>query len=136
VAGVGRLVGVGAVLLHGNESAAMIERLQHRVIKAVPVGTDFDLAAVDDVPARAAVLLDAHDPGRRGGTGVTIDWGRAAAAARRRPVLLAGGLRPENVRRAVDEVQPFGIDVSSGVEASPGVKDHGKLRDLFAALDT
>jgi phosphoribosylanthranilate isomerase len=136
VSGVASLVKLGAVQLHGHESADMVRRLQHRVIKAVPVGVDFDIAAIDAVPARAAVLLDAHDPDRRGGTGTVVDWSRAAAAARRRPVLLAGGLRPDNVRRAVDTVRPFGIDVSSGVEASPGVKDHGRLRALFAALDT
>jgi phosphoribosylanthranilate isomerase len=136
VSGVASLVRLGAVQLHGRESAEMVERLQHRVIKSVPVGSDFDISTIDAVPARAAVLLDAHDPERRGGTGTVVDWSHAAAAALRRPVLLAGGLRPDNVRRAVDTVRPFGIDVSSGVEASPGVKDHGRLRALFAALDT
>lgn len=136
IAGVASLVRLGAVQLHGNEAPAMVERLQHRVIKAIPMGTDFDVSMMEAIPARAAVLLDAHDPERRGGTGMTIDWTRAAAAARRRPVLLAGGLRPENVRHAVETVRPFGIDVSSGVESTPGVKDHARLRQLFAALDT
>ena len=136
IAGVASLVRLGAVQLHGHEPPAMVERLPQRVIKSVPVGADFDPAAVDRVPARAGVLLDAHDPERRGGTGVTVDWRQAAAAARRRRVLLAGGLRPENVRSAVETVRPFGIDVSSGVEAAPGVKDHDRLRALFAALDT
>ena len=132
---VASLVRLGAVQLHGNEPSEMVERLPHRVIKSVAVTPSFDPSAVDAVPARAAVLLDAHDPERHGGTGIAVDWSRAAAAARRRPVLLAGGLRPENVRTAVDTVRPFGIDVSSGVEASPGVKDAGRLRALFAALD-
>jgi phosphoribosylanthranilate isomerase len=135
ITGVASLVRLGAVQLHGNESVSMIQALRHRVIKAVPVGADFDVSAMDAVPPRVAVLLDAHDPERRGGTGTVVDWTRAAAAARRRPVLLAGGLRPENVRTAVDLVQPFGIDVSSGVEASPGVKDPARLRALFAALE-
>lgn len=135
IAGVASLVRLGAVQLHGHEAPEMVERLQHRVIKAVPMGADFDVSMMEAVPARAAVLLDAHDPERRGGTGTTIDWARAAAAARRRPVLLAGGLRPENVRSAVETVRPFGIDVSSGVESTPGVKDHARLRQLFAALD-
>jgi phosphoribosylanthranilate isomerase len=132
---VAALVKLGAVQLHGKESPEMVTRLQHRVIKSVPVGDGFVPSAVDVVPSRAAVLLDAHDPDRRGGTGTTVDWNAAAAAAKRRPVLLAGGLRPENVRNAVDRVRPFGIDVSSGVESSPGVKDHAKLRALFQALD-
>ena len=135
VAGVANLVRLGAVQLHGNESAAMMERLRHRVIKSVPVGVDFTASSVDAVPARATVLLDAHDPARRGGTGATVDWTRAAAAARRRPVLLAGGLKPDNVRSAIDAVRPVGIDVSSGVESAPGVKDPDKLRALFAAVD-
>jgi phosphoribosylanthranilate isomerase len=135
VSAVASLVRLGAVQLHGNETAAMVEALPQRVIKSVAVTSDFDERLVDRVPRRAAVLLDAHDPTRHGGTGTTIDWTRAAAAARRRPLLLAGGLRPENVRAAIDTVRPFGIDVSSGVESSPGVKDGGRLRALFAALD-
>ena len=80
------------------------------------------------------MLLDAHDPIRRGGTGRTIDWGQAAAAAKMRPVILSGGLNADNIRDAVDAVRPYAVDVSSGVESSPGVKDAGKLRALFAAL--
>jgi phosphoribosylanthranilate isomerase len=113
----------------------MVEHLPQRVIKAVPVTGAFDGSMLDRVPARAGVLLDTHDPERRGGTGTTVDWTLAAAAARRRQVLLAGGIRPENVRTAIDRVRPFGIDVSSGVESAPGVKDHDRLRALFAALD-
>ena len=80
------------------------------------------------------VLLDAHDPDRRGGTGRTIDWTAAAEVAKSRPILLAGGLTAENVADAVARVRPFGIDVSSGVERSPGIKDHNKIRALFEAL--
>ena len=136
VAGVAGLVRLGAVQLHGAESAEMIARLRARVIKSVPVGAHFDMGRLDAVPSRATVLLDAHDPQRHGGTGIRVDWTTAARAARLRPVLLAGGLRPENVREAVEQVQPHGIDVSSGVESAPGVKDHGRLRALFAALGT
>jgi phosphoribosylanthranilate isomerase len=81
------------------------------------------------------VLLDAHDPVKRGGTGRTIDWDRAAAIARRRRVILSGGLNADNVRTAVETVQPYAIDVSSGVESSPGIKDESKLRALFAAVN-
>jgi phosphoribosylanthranilate isomerase len=88
------------------------------------------------VPARAMVLLDAHDPIKRGGTGRTIDWSTAAAAAKLRPIILSGGLTADNVREAIDTVRPYGVDVSSGVESSPGVKDHGKLRAFFAAVNT
>lgn len=135
IAGVAGLVKLGAVQLHGQEAPASYERLRYRVIKAVPVGERFDPATVDAIPRRVTVLLDAHDPVRRGGTGQRIDWSLAAAAARRRPVILSGGLNPENVSAAIANVRPYAIDISSGVEASPGVKDPAKLRALFAALE-
>jgi phosphoribosylanthranilate isomerase len=135
VAGVARLLNLGAVQLHGNEPPDSYTHSAHRVIKAIAVADDHDcLPAVSDVPAAAMVLLDAHDPRRRGGTGRKIDWTQAAAAARVRPVILSGGLNADNVRAAVDVVRPYAVDVSSGVESSPGVKDAGKLRALFAAL--
>jgi phosphoribosylanthranilate isomerase len=85
-------------------------------------------------PASVTLLVDAYDPDRRGGTGRTIDWRLAAAVAARRQTILAGGLTPENVAEAVARVRPFGIDVSSGVEKAPGVKDHARLRALFDQL--
>ena len=90
--------------------------------------------AIDRWPSETMILLDAHDPVRRGGTGLTIDWTRAASIAARRPIVLAGGLNPENIAAAIEHVRPFGIDVSSGVEAAPGVKDHGRLKQLFDAI--
>jgi phosphoribosylanthranilate isomerase len=135
VAGVAGLVKLGAVQLHGQEPPEFYARLRYRVIKAIPVTARFDQALLDSVPARATVLLDAHDPVRKGGTGRTIDWSSAGTAARRRPVILSGGLTPENVVESIDAVHPYAVDVSSGVEASPGIKDHVKLRALFAALE-
>jgi phosphoribosylanthranilate isomerase len=87
------------------------------------------------VPADMTVLLDAHDPVRRGGTGRPIEWTVAEAAARVRPVILSGGLTPDNVRQATAIVRPFAVDVSSGVEHAPGVKDETKMRAFFAALE-
>jgi phosphoribosylanthranilate isomerase len=80
------------------------------------------------------MLLDVHDPERRGGTGRHVDWSAAAVVAARRRTLLAGGLTPDNVADAVTRVRPFGIDVSSGVERAPGVKDPARIRALFEAL--
>lgn len=80
------------------------------------------------------VLLDAHDPVKHGGTGKTVDWNRAAAIARTRRVVLAGGLTPLNVRQAIDAVHPYGVDVASGVESSPGVKNHDLLRAFMDAV--
>jgi phosphoribosylanthranilate isomerase len=122
-----------AVQLHGSETPADAATLTTRVIKAIAlehVGTPEALDAWRGVP----VLLDASDPVRKGGTGRTIDWQRAAEMAARHDIILAGGLRPGNVAEAIARVRPAGIDVSSGVEVSPGVKDHDKLRSLFEAL--
>lgn len=135
VSGVANLLNLGAVQLHGDERPESYEHLPHRVIKSVPAEFGADIrAAVSTVPARATVLLDAHDPEKRGGTGKTIDWTEAAAAARVRRIILSGGLNADNVARAIEDVRPFAIDVSSGVESSPGVKDPMKLRALFRAL--
>ena len=90
-----------------------------------------DLAAW---PERTTILLDVHDPVKRGGTGRTVDWEAAAAISARRRIVLAGGLTPNNVVDAVARVRPFGIDVSSGVELSPGIKDPRRIRALFEAL--
>jgi phosphoribosylanthranilate isomerase len=124
------------IQLHGDEEAASYAGCPFRVIKALPVGPGFTMSAVDGVPPSMAVLLDAHDPIRRGGTGRPIEWSVAAAAAERRPIILSGGLTPENVRAAARTVRPYAVDVSSGVESSPGVKDESKLRAFFAALQS
>lgn len=123
------------VQLHGSESGDYLRALMHPVIKAVAVDDAFVVEALDALPPEVTVLLDAHDPVRRGGTGRTIDWTKAAAAAERRPIFLSGGLHPGNIADAVARVRPYGVDISSGVEASPGVKDHEKLRALFRALE-
>jgi phosphoribosylanthranilate isomerase len=125
---VASLVRLGAVQLHGDETPEFAASIAAPVIKAL---------SVDDAqawPAGATLLLDAHDPVQRGGTGRTIDWIAAAAIAARRRVLLAGGLTPDNVADAIAQVRPFGIDVSSGVERAPGVKDHRRLKALFEAV--
>jgi phosphoribosylanthranilate isomerase len=128
------IVGLTAVQLHGDETPGWYANLPRRVIKAVPVHDGHAETAAAEVPRSATVLLDAHDPVRRGGTGRTIDWSVATAIARTRPVILSGGLTPDNVGDAVRAVDPYAVDVSSGVEASPGQKDPAKLRALFAAL--
>jgi phosphoribosylanthranilate isomerase len=122
------------VQLHGDEDASEFVDLRLPLIKALPVGEGFSLSAVEDLPPRVTPLLDAHDPARRGGTGRVIEWTVAAAAARVRPLILSGGLNSENVKSAVAAVNPYAVDVSSGVEAAPGIKDENKLRAFFAAL--
>lgn len=136
VMGVAQLLGLGAIQLHGSEDAAAYTGGALRIIKSVAVVEGGDcLPVVRDVPLNATVLLDAHDPIKRGGMGRTIDWTQAEASARLRPIILSGGLTADNVRGAVAAVRPYAVDVSSGVESSPGIKDPDKLRALFAALE-
>jgi phosphoribosylanthranilate isomerase len=125
--------GLDAVQLHGSESPALVRGLEARVIKAVALGSP-DADAQIAQWTGTTLLLDAHDPVRHGGTGRVVDWDRAAGLASRHEVILAGGLNPENVAEAVRRVRPTGIDVSSGVEQTPGVKDLVKLAALFDAL--
>jgi phosphoribosylanthranilate isomerase len=135
VNGVAALVGLGAVQLHGDEDVLYASGLDYPVIKALSVDGSFEAGRIDVWPMHTTLLLDVHDPIRRGGTGRTIDWAAAAPVAAARRTLLAGGLTPDNVVEAVERVRPFGIDVSSGVERSPGVKDHTRVRALFEALN-
>lgn len=102
------------------------------IIRAVHLAADRTTGIEPDV-ADELILLDAHDPVRHGGTGKTVDWRRAQAVAQTRRVILAGGLTPFNVKKAIEEVRPYAVDVASGVESSPGIKDHGLLRAFIAA---
>ena len=132
--GVATLVGLGAIQLHGDECPSYAAAMTRPVIKTIAIGPAGEVDAVDAWPLRVTLLLDVHDPVRRGGTGRTIDWASAASVASARRVVLAGGLTPDNVGEAIARVRPFGIDVSSGVESSPGIKDHGRLKALFEAV--
>lgn len=120
--------GLNIAQLHGEEEPEEIEKIgRARVWKVVTVSTAQVIAGV--VQCGAAMLLaDSIVKGRRGGTGVVCDWSLAAELSARRKIMLAGGLNPDNVAEAVRRVKPFGVDVSSGVEKAPGVKDHGKIR--------
>ena len=128
---VARRVGLGAVQLHGSEPASMLDALERPVVKAVSV---LDASTATTWPDRVRLLVDAHDPVNHGGTGKKADWHAAAQLAAVRPVLLAGGITPTNVVDAVTTVRPFGLDVSSGVEDAPGLKNPDKIRALFDAL--
>jgi len=133
VEGVRRVIettGIRAVQLHGDEPPLFAEAIGHPLLRAVTLD---EMAEASRVwPVDTTFLLDTSDPVRRGGTGVTIDWSQAAAVARGHKVVLAGGLTPLNVEEAIGTVRPFGVDVSSGVEATPGVKDPDKV-SLFLA---
>jgi len=123
--------GLFGVQLHGDEPLDVIARIRRPVIRSLSLDR---VDALDDVPAGVTVLLDAADRERRGGTGMTIDWRAAAGIARRRPIVLAGGLTPENVEEAIAIVKPYAVDVSSGVESAPGVKDHARVTAFLDAV--
>lgn len=131
-------VGLDAVQLHGEETPAMAAACRQwtRVIKAFRVrGTE----SLSEMPAYAeavdAYLLDAFVAGAHGGTGARFDWDLAVQArALGKPLILAGGLTPENAAEAVQRVRPYALDVSSGVEASPGIKDTERLGRFLAAV--
>jgi phosphoribosylanthranilate isomerase len=122
--------GAQVAQLHGDESPGYCESVgAERVIKALRIGDDFDARRVLDYPA-AAILLDAFDAKLYGGTGKTANWAVAREAAKLTKVFLAGGLSPDNIVEAIRAVEPFAVDVNSGVESAPGRKDRDKLHAL------
>ena len=127
---------LGMLQLHGEESSATVERLarEYPVIKAFRVGPQFRARELKKYPGAAGFLLDGYDAEHRGGTGKRFDWGVAREAKRYGPVILAGGLRAENVAEAIRQVKPFGLDVCSGVEEQPGKKDAKRVKRLMAAV--
>lgn len=118
--------------LHGDESPEQLARLLPHAYKAVRVGAPADVARAREYGGER-ILLDALVPGELGGTGATFDWTLARSLTESRSVLLAGGLTPENVAEAVRTVRPWGVDVASGVETSPGVKDPSKVAAFLRA---
>ncbi len=106
--------------------------LSPRAFAAAP---RFKLATLARYHAASAFLLDGYSSGLHGGTGHKADWRLAREARRYGRVILAGGLRPDNVAQAIAEAQPFGIDVASGVEARPGKKDPRALRELMREVE-
>ena len=128
-------VGLTAVQAHGDESPRSCRAYRMPTVKAFPTPLGFDLEKL--APFRAyPILLDGHADLRRGGTGRMADWAlarRAREAGYR--VLLAGGLDAANLRQAVETISPIAVDLNSGVERSPGVKDPDRIRRALASLD-
>jgi phosphoribosylanthranilate isomerase len=131
--------GISVLQLHGGETPAFAEEAAvfGRIWKAFALRTAEEIDSYLDYPAER-FLIDAYSEKAHGGTGTLADWGLAAEAVERlpRPVLLAGGLTPGNVADAITTVQPAGLDLSSGVEVSPGIKDSEKIQAFMAAIAT
>jgi phosphoribosylanthranilate isomerase len=132
---VARTVRLDALQLHGDESPATVAKLVviAPVFKALRVGPDFSAATLESYPDVSGFLFDTAntEAGQYGGTGRLADWGVAQQAARSHRVILAGGLNAENVAASILQVRPYGVDVASGVETSPGAKDHAQLREFI-----
>jgi phosphoribosylanthranilate isomerase len=122
-----------AAQLHGDETAYTVADVAKKipVIKAFRVYADFSLDTLDEYTGAFAFLFDAALAGQYGGTGHTTDWTLAQHAAESHRIILAGGLKVENVAAAIRLVRPYGVDVASGVESSPGRKDPGKLSEFI-----
>lgn len=125
-------VDLDMIQFHGTETPEYCESFGKPWFKALPAGSYSSielLMEIDRYKNARAVILDAHEPGQKGGRGETLNWQslpKSAAA----PIMLAGGLNPDNVGEAIRVVQPAAVDVSSGVESAPGIKDH-KLMQRF-----
>jgi len=129
-----RLCGLGLLQFHGGETPAFCRQFGVMTMKAFRVQNAGSLLAMSEYEADA-FLLDSHTDGKPGGTGEKFDWALAVEAKKfGKPIMLAGGLTAQNVAEAVRMVRPFGVDVSSGVEHSPGKKDPKKMKEFIAAV--
>jgi phosphoribosylanthranilate isomerase len=128
-----RSLNLNAAQLHGDESPGSVSEVASKVtvFKAFRVGPSFSLFALEEYPEAFAFLLDAAHAGQYGGTGITTDWAVARRAAHSRRIILAGGLKVENVAAAIRLVGPYAVDVASGVESKPGKKDHARMREFI-----
>jgi phosphoribosylanthranilate isomerase len=120
------------VQLHGIEAPSYCNSVSRRVIKAFRIKDDSSLDSIDNYRV-SSFLLDAWSPIAHGGTGTTFNWEIAARAAASHTIILAGGLTPVNVADAVSTVNPYAVDVSSGVESEPGIKDGVMIRAFVSA---
>ena len=130
------LIGLTHVQLHGDEGPAFATEVARRtgakVIKAVRVASAADLQALERFRTDFHLLDTGGVAGMRGGTGQAWDWGLAARRRSKVPAILSGGLTPENVAEGIAAVKPYAVDVASGVESAPGIKDHARLEAFLA----
>jgi phosphoribosylanthranilate isomerase len=128
---IARVAGVQVMQLHGDEDPDYCRRVSDwPLIKAVRIGPGRMESNLEQYPVQA-FLLDSKDDRLFGGTGQSFDWSRALEVKKDRPIILAGGLRPDNVYKAIRTVMPYAVDVCSGVESAPGKKDKRKLEEFM-----
>ncbi len=128
-------IGLSYLQFHGDESPERCASAPAQVIRALRVGTEFDVDTVESVREHVvAILLDTYDSQIAGGTGTKFDWQAVPVLPGRIPFILAGGLTPHNVGAGIAALRPYAVDVSSGVEAAHGIKDHDAMRAFCAAV--
>jgi phosphoribosylanthranilate isomerase len=126
--------GLHLIQLHGDESSQYCSQFpRSSLIKTVSHWAEEDIQKLDDYSVRA-ILVDAHEPGRYGGTGEESDWALALKVKKKHPLILAGGLDKENIERAIETVRPCAVDINSGVEISPGKKDRYRIREIMEII--
>jgi phosphoribosylanthranilate isomerase len=132
VSSIAATCGLDILQFHGSESVDYCNSFNRRVIKAVRMQSRDELKNLSNyVDVVDGLLLDTYVPNKLGGTGITFDWELAVEARRYGRIILAGGLNPENVAAAIRMVKPYAVDASSGLERSPGVKDHEKMAQFI-----
>ncbi|MDP6625676.1 MAG: phosphoribosylanthranilate isomerase, partial [Nitrospinota bacterium] len=124
------LTGLNAVQLHGDESPSYCNLIEGKLIKAIRIKNEKSIERLKKYTVDA-FLLDSFDTSSFGGSGLTFDWRLAEKAKQHGRIILAGGLTPDNVEEAINKVAPFGVDVSSGVESKPGIKNKKKVKDFI-----
>lgn len=129
-------LGLDRIQFHGQEKTTALKTFpQHRVIKALHPAHRFEPPIYNPAPAAGAFLIDAYVPGQAGGTGQLANWTYAKQLKLfKKPVILSGGLHADNVQAAIKKVRPAMVDVSSGVEQSPGIKDRNKIKKFIKAV--
>jgi phosphoribosylanthranilate isomerase len=135
VSSVAEMCGLDILQFHGNESADYCDSCNQRVIKAIRLRNRQDLRSLAEYDGVVhALLLDTYLPDKLGGTGMTFNWEWASEAGKYGRIILAGGLSSGNVAAAISIVKPYGVDASSSLEKSPGVKDHEKMAQFIESV--
>lgn len=130
---IARMCKLDRLQFHGDETPEYCDQFSHKVIKAFRIQSSRDIEKMANYKV-CAYLLDSYEEGREGGTGKPFDWSLAEEAAKYGQIILAGGLNPDNVKRSITNIRPYGVDVSSGVEKEPGIKSKIRVTEFVRSV--